>query len=133
MSDETRSKISAAQKLRYKHDPALKAAMRLKLVVRAASTSATRVGQLKLHADRISTSAHARRLTGLECCVSQGKEPWNKGGTMSVETRAKMAAAKSGLSLRKGVRAKMSRAHAGKTHTEVCNGHSNTRDALVLG
>ncbi len=35
MSDETRSKISAAQKLRYKHDPALKAAMRLKLVVRA--------------------------------------------------------------------------------------------------
>ena len=35
MSAETRSKISAAQKLRYKHDPALKAAMRLKLVVRA--------------------------------------------------------------------------------------------------
>ena len=41
---------------------------------------------------------------------------------MSVETRAKMAAAKEGLSLRKGVRAKMSRAHMGKTHTEVRRG-----------
>ena len=49
----------------------------------------------------------------------QGREPWNKGRTMSVETRAKMAAAKAGLLLRKGVRAKMSRAHMGKTHTEV--------------
>jgi len=54
--------------------------------------------------------------------VLQGKEPWNKGRSMTVETRAKMAAAKSGLSLRKGVRAKMSRAHVGKTHTEVCCG-----------
>jgi hypothetical protein len=50
----------------------------------------------------------------------QGKEPWNKGVPMSVETRAKMSAAKAGLTLRKGVRAKMSRAHTGKTHTEVC-------------
>ena len=34
MSEETRSKISAAQKLRYRQDPALKTSMRLKLAVR---------------------------------------------------------------------------------------------------
>lgn len=47
MSDETRTKISAAQKLRYKDDPALKAAMRLKLVVRSWRRAPGRVDTAK--------------------------------------------------------------------------------------
>ena len=63
----------------------------------------------------------------IERKAAQGKEPWNKGLLMSVETRAKMAAAKAGITLRKGVRAKMSRAHAGKTHTEVRRSYEHPR------
>ena len=49
----------------------------------------------------------------------QGKEPWNKGQSLSQETRQKMSIAKQGHMVPRQVCAKMSRSHAGFRHSEV--------------
>lgn len=49
----------------------------------------------------------------------KGKVPWNKGRTLSAETRQKMREAKLNRTVGKAVRRKMSKSHAGKTHTQA--------------
>lgn len=59
----------------------------------------------------------------------QGLEPWNKGRSMSMETRLKMSAAKMGCSLPKAVCTKISQARTGKVHSEVSLMTRNTEHA----
>lgn len=49
----------------------------------------------------------------------QGIEPWNKGRTLSEETRLKMRQAKLNRTASKATRAKMSASHTGKEHSQV--------------
>lgn len=49
----------------------------------------------------------------------QGKVPWNKGKSMSLEARKKMSAAKRLVVLPDQLRTKMSLSHIGQTHTPV--------------
>lgn len=48
----------------------------------------------------------------------KGIEPWNKGRTLSEETRRKMSEAKRNRTATKATRRRMSESHKGKTHTQ---------------
>jgi len=62
----------------------------------------------------------------------QGKEPWNKGKEMSLETRARMSAAKLGRRHTRATRRQMSQSHAGLSHSLVGPYIGRTADMEAL-
>lgn len=128
--EETRAKISLAQKRRWKKNPGLRAAIGAKLTV-SRSQLLPVVFCPKGAAHSLLRSSCTSHCHHMKHSHAQGKTPWNKGLKMGDETRAKMSAARLNSTHLRATRKKMSQSHTGMHHSPVRSDAVNAHQCSV--